>query len=78
MIDQVYALIDQKIHGILEEAKQPAVIVINSGLYKSLQQAVVEADLSQPFGKVRSPYSLANYKGLQVIPSQVVETVEVF
>ena len=76
--EKIFELIDSKVNHIYTSAKRPAVIVVNAQLYKSLQEEILERDLSQPYGKVRSPLDLKVYNGIPLIPSQVVEVVEVF
>ena len=78
IMDSVFQIVDSKISLIEAKAKRPVVIVINADLFKQIQQEMFTRDISQVYGKIRSPYALQVYKGCTVIPSQVVESVEVF
>lgn len=78
IMDSVFQIVDSKIELIETKAKRPAVIVINEGLFKQMQQEMFTRDMSQVHGKIRSPYALQVYKGCTVIVSQVVDSVEVF
>lgn len=76
---ELFDIVDAKLEGfITQKAVEPAVILVNSSLYRQYQMGLLDKDLSQPSGFVRSPYNLRNYKGIQVIPSQVVSDVEIF
>lgn len=77
IIDSIFQIIDAKMNSIETNAKRAAVIVINESLFKQMQQEMLGQDMSQVYGKVRSPYALQVYRGVKVVPSQVVESVEV-
>jgi hypothetical protein len=78
IINSIFGIVDARIEAIESNAKQASVIVLNAQLFKQMQQEMMFQDMSQSYGKVRSPFDLQVYRGLKVIPSQVVETVEVF
>lgn len=77
LIDTIFQTVDEKIAVLAEQRKRPSVIVLNADLFRQMQQDTMTADLSQKSGRVRSPYDLQVYQGLRVIPSEVVQTVEV-
>ncbi len=78
IINSIFGIVDARIAAIESEAKQASVIILNAQLFKQMQQEMMYQDMSQAYGKVRSPFDLQVYKGLKVIPSHVVDTVEVF
>ncbi len=78
IMDSVFQIVDGKIDNIETEKKRAAVIVINENLFRQMQQEMLTRDMSQPYGTVRSPYALQVYRGVKVVPSQVIESVEVF
>ena len=78
MINDVYALIDEKIAKISQDRKRPTVIVMNEDLYKRMQVEMVTQSMQQKFGKVINPHDLNIYNNLKIIPVQTVELVEVF
>lgn len=78
IMDSIFQIVDDKINRIEAQAKRAAVIVINDGLFRQMQQEMFMADSMQRNGKVRSPYALQVYKGIKVVASQIAESVEVF
>lgn len=78
MIEQIFEKVDVRIVELSAQNKTPSLILINARLYQNLQQEMLTQDLSQSYGKVRSPYNLRSYKGLQLLTSHVVDDVEVF
>ena len=78
IMNSIFDIVDEKIVLIETQAKRPSVIVLNESLFKQMQQEMMYQDFSQKSGKVRSPYALQVYKGIKVVASQVVETVEVY
>lgn len=78
IMDSVFSIVDAKIEAIEINAKRAAVIVLNRQLYYQMQQEMMMQDMSQKYGTVRSPHSLSVYRGIKVIPSEVIESVEVF
>ena len=79
MIQKVFKLIDFKINKITEDGKRASLIIINEGLFKRLQQDVVQESMEQKYGTLKSPHtSLTVYQNCKIMTSQVVETVEVF
>lgn len=77
-LSKVLELVDSKIDSIEKQNKRAAVIVINDELFRRMQQEMFSQDISQQHGKVRSPYSLQVHRGVRVVSSQVVSTVEVY
>ena len=78
MLEHMFGVIDQKINSLMVEGKRPAVILINSKIYKSIQEEMIQKDMAQSFGKVRSPYDLRLYKGIQIISCDTVEAADVY
>jgi hypothetical protein len=78
IINSIFGIVDARIAAIESEQKQASVIVLNAKLFKQMQQEMMYQDMSQSYGKVRSPFDLQVYRGIKVIPSQVVDTVEVY
>lgn len=74
----LFNIADVKMASLIEKGVTPAVVLVNERLFKQYQMELLEKDLSQSHGVVRSPYNLRSYKGLQVIASQVISDVEVF
>jgi len=77
-MDSIFQIVDDRISEIEGQAKRASVIVLNENLFRQMQQEMLFQDISQKHGKVRSPYALQVYRGIKVITSQVVETVEIF
>ena len=78
IMDSIFEIVDKKIDSIEGQSKRAAVIVLNDGLYKQMQQEMMMQDMAQRYGKVRSPFSLQVHRGVRVVTSQVVDSVEVF
>jgi len=78
MLENMFKVIDQRIASLEEEGKHPAVILINASLYKSLQDEMIQQDILQQYGKIRSPHELKLYRGVQIIPCETVEAAQVF
>lgn len=78
IINSIFEIVDARIAVIESDQKQVSVIVLNAALFKQMQQEMMFQDMSQKYGKIRSPFDLQVYRGIKVIPSQVVETVEVY
>jgi len=78
MVQNIFEKIDQKLRMICDSYKKPAAIIINTSLYRVLQEEILQNDLAQSSGKIRSPLDLKIYNGVQMIPSEVIEGVEVF
>lgn len=78
IIDSIFQIIDNKIATIETDAKRASVIIINDKLFKQMQQEMMNRDMTQVYGTVRSPYALQVYKGVKVVPSEVADSVEVF
>ena len=78
IMDSIFQIVDSRINEIESQAKRASVIVLNESLFKQIQQEMMYQDMNQAYGKVRSPYALQVYRGAKVIPSQVVESVEIF
>lgn len=77
-MDSIYQIIDQKIAQIESQNKRASIIIINDKLFQQMQQETLFRDMSQSYGKVRSPYDLQVYNKIKVVPSQVCDSVEVF
>jgi hypothetical protein len=78
IINSIFGIVDARISDIESQDKQASVIILNAKLFKQMQQEMMFQDMSQAYGKVRSPFDLQVYRGIKVIPSMVVDTVEVF
>ena len=78
IINSIFGIVDERINAIESQAKQASVIILNAKLFKQMQQEMMYQDMAQSHGKVRSPFDLQVYRGLKVIPSMIVDTVEVF
>lgn len=76
--DLVYQRIDEKIKEIESQGKSAAIIVIADKLFRQMQQDMIQQDLMQVHGRIRSPYDLQVYHGIKVVASQVVESCEVY
>ena len=75
---QVYKLIDSKMDAIAEQRKLPAVIVMSSRIFKQIQQEMMFRDASQSHGVVRNPFDLQVYRKVKIVPSEMIDLVEVF
>jgi len=78
IMDSIFQIVDSKIDAIEANAKRAAVIVLNEGLFKQMQQEMMTQDMSMKYGKIRSPYALQVYRGVKVVASQVADSVEVY
>jgi hypothetical protein len=77
-MDSIYQIIDQKLAQIENQNKRASIIIINDKLFQQMQQEMLFRDMSQAYGRVRSPYDLQVYNKIKVMPSQVCDSVEVF
>lgn len=78
IMDSIFQIVDSKIDAIEVKAKRAAVIILNESLFRQIQQEMMMQDMSAKYGKIRSPYALQVYRGVKVVTSQVVDSVEVF
>lgn len=78
IIDSIYSIVDARIDEIEASGKRASVIVLAESLFRQMQQEMMYSDMSQKFGKVRSPFDLQVHRGVKVICSQVVESVEIY
>ena len=78
IMDSIYSIVDARIDEIEASGKRASVIVLAESLFRQIQQEMMYQDMSQKFGKMRSPHSLSVHRGVKVIASQVVASVEIF